>query len=96
MADLAADEQGRISTSLTTRICACSPGCMEWPPANPCAPAAAVLACNDTLDVLQTDRTSTNSSLGYITCFCRRKAKFLYTRPPLRDTASLTPVRAAL
>lgn len=40
---------------------------MEGPPANPCTPAAAVLAGNGTLGVLQTDRPSTNSSLGYIT-----------------------------
>lgn len=68
MADLAADEQGRIYVADNANMRLLRLDAWNGPPANPCAPVAAVLACNDTLDVLQTDRPSTNSSLGYITC----------------------------
>lgn len=67
MADLAADAQGRIYVADNANMRLFRLDAWSGPPANPRMPAATVLAGNGTLGVLQTDRPSTNSSLGYIT-----------------------------
>lgn len=67
MADLAADEQGRIYIADNGNMRLLRLDAWNGPPANPNAPAATVLAGNGTLGVLQTDRPSIDSPLGYIT-----------------------------
>lgn len=67
MADLAADVQGRIYVADNANMRLLRLDAWSGPSANPHTPAATVLAGNGTLGVLQTDRPSTNSSLGYIT-----------------------------
>jgi len=67
MADLAADEQGRIYIADNGNMRLLRLDAWNGPPANPRAPAATVLAGNGTLGVLQTDRPSIDSPLGYIT-----------------------------
>jgi hypothetical protein len=98
MADLAADEQGRIYVADNANMRLLRLDAWNGPPANPRTPAAAVLAamahwafCKLTAHP-QTARSDTSPAWRWA-----RKAKFMYTRPPLRGTwPGLTPVQAAL